>query len=53
MTNDIMTNEIKHYAIIVAGGSGTRMGAAMPKQFISVNGLPVLMHTLLAFNNSA
>jgi len=53
MTNDIMTNKIKHYAIIVAGGSGTRMGAAIPKQFISVNGLPVLMHTLLAFNNSA
>lgn len=40
------------YAIIVAGGSGTRMGAAIPKQFLLLNGLPVLMHTLLAFHNS-
>lgn len=42
----------KRYAIIVAGGSGTRMGAAIPKQFLLLNGLPVLMHTLLAFHNS-
>jgi 2-C-methyl-D-erythritol 4-phosphate cytidylyltransferase len=41
-----------NYAIIVAGGSGTRMGTAVPKQFLAVNGLPVLMHTLLAFYNS-
>ena len=47
-----MTNDIKCYAIIVAGGSGTRMGTTVPKQFLSVNGLPVLMHTLLAFYNS-
>ena len=40
------------YAIIVAGGSGSRMGSAVPKQFLSVNGLPVLMHTLLAFYNT-
>jgi 2-C-methyl-D-erythritol 4-phosphate cytidylyltransferase len=40
------------YAIIVAGGSGTRMGSAVPKQFLSLNGLPVLMHTLLAFYNT-
>jgi len=53
MTNDPMTNEIKHYAIIVAGGSGTRMQAAVPKQFLLLNGLPVLMHTLMAFNNCA
>lgn len=32
--------------IIVAGGSGTRMGAAVPKQFIELNGKPILMHTL-------
>jgi 2-C-methyl-D-erythritol 4-phosphate cytidylyltransferase len=40
-----------HYAIIVAGGSGTRMGAAIPKQFMLLNGKPVLMHTIKAFNN--
>lgn len=42
----------KKYAIVVAGGSGTRMGSVLPKQFLSLNGLPVLMHTLLAFHNS-
>ncbi|MCC8426668.1 2-C-methyl-D-erythritol 4-phosphate cytidylyltransferase [Mucilaginibacter sp. UR6-11] len=40
------------YAIIVAGGSGSRMQSALPKQFLLINGLPVLMHTLLAFYNS-
>jgi 2-C-methyl-D-erythritol 4-phosphate cytidylyltransferase len=32
--------------VIVAGGSGTRMGAELPKQFIELNGKPILMHTL-------
>lgn len=32
--------------IIVAGGTGTRMGAEIPKQFIELNGKPILMHTL-------
>ena len=42
----------KTYAIIVAGGSGTRMGTAIPKQFLLINGKPVLMHTLAAFHHS-
>lgn len=33
-------------AIIIAGGSGVRMGYEIPKQFISVEGKPVVMHTL-------
>ncbi len=37
------------YAIIVAGGKGERMGAAVPKQFVPVDGLPVLMRTIRAF----
>lgn len=40
------------YAIIVAGGRGTRMNSEVPKQFLLLNGLPVLMHTLLAFARS-
>lgn len=40
---------MKKYAIIVAGGSGTRFGAAMPKQFLPLAGLPVLMHTVRKF----
>lgn len=50
-----ISNPISHiskYAIIVAGGSGSRMQSIVPKQFLSINGLPVLMHTLLAFHNS-
>lgn len=35
--------------IIVAGGSGVRMGNDMPKQFLRVGGEPVLMHTLRVF----
>jgi 2-C-methyl-D-erythritol 4-phosphate cytidylyltransferase len=42
----------KNYAIIVAGGSGTRMQTAVPKQFLLLNGLPVLMHTIRAFEQS-
>ncbi len=38
-----------HFAIIVAGGSGTRMGADIPKQFLLLAGRPVLMHTLERF----
>jgi len=43
---------MKHYAIIVAGGTGTRMQSAVPKQFLLLNGLPVLMHTIQAFTQS-
>lgn len=38
------------YAIIVAGGKGLRMGGELPKQFIPLDGKPVLMHTLEAFH---
>jgi 2-C-methyl-D-erythritol 4-phosphate cytidylyltransferase len=41
---------MKYYAIIVAGGSGTRMNAAVPKQFLLLNGKPILMHTIAAFH---
>lgn len=37
------------YALIVAGGKGLRMGSELPKQFLSIGGKPVLMHTLQAF----
>lgn len=41
--------DLKKYALIVAGGSGTRMQAVVPKQFLLLNGKPVLMHTIEAF----
>ena len=37
------------YAIIVAGGSGSRFGSAIPKQFLPLAGTPVLMHTINRF----
>lgn len=37
------------YAIIVAGGSGTRFGSNIPKQFLPLLGKPVLMHTVERF----
>lgn len=39
----------KKFALIVAGGSGTRMKGNMPKQFIEIAGKPILMHTFEAF----
>lgn len=40
---------MKKYAIVVAGGSGTRMGAGLPKQFMLLRDKPVLYYTLKAF----
>jgi 2-C-methyl-D-erythritol 4-phosphate cytidylyltransferase len=40
---------MKLYAVIVAGGSGKRMGADIPKQFLELAGKPVLMHTIEKF----
>ena len=37
------------YIIIVAGGKGLRMGSDIPKQFLPVCGLPVLMRTIRRF----
>ncbi len=42
---------MKRYVIIVAGGQGIRMQGALPKQFLSLNGIPVLMHTIAAFQH--
>lgn len=36
-------------AIIFAGGSGVRMGAGIPKQFLEINGKPIIVHTLDLF----
>ena len=43
---------MKKYAIIVAGGSGTRMGSNIPKQFLLLNDKPVLYYTLKVFLES-
>lgn len=43
---------MKAYAIIVAGGKGLRMGGEVPKQFLPINGKPILMHTIEAFRKA-
>ena len=49
LTSQISNLKSKYYAIIVAGGSGSRMQSTVPKQFLLLAGMPVLMHTLNAF----
>lgn len=44
---------MSNIAIIFAGGSGVRMGAGLPKQFIEVNGKPIIIHTLDIFEDSS
>ncbi|MBR6265449.1 MAG: 2-C-methyl-D-erythritol 4-phosphate cytidylyltransferase, partial [Bacteroidales bacterium] len=40
---------MKRFVAIVAGGKGVRMGNAVPKQFLLLNGKPVLQRSLEAF----
>lgn len=40
---------MKKFALIVAGGSGSRMGHAVPKQFVGIGGRPLLVHTVEVF----
>ncbi|MEG1580481.1 MAG: 2-C-methyl-D-erythritol 4-phosphate cytidylyltransferase [Bacteroidaceae bacterium] len=35
--------------LVVAGGKGVRMGSSLPKQFLEIAGMPVLMRTILNF----
>ena len=44
---------MKTIAIIPAGGAGKRMGAGLPKQYLSLHGIPILVHTLRVFQWSA
>jgi 2-C-methyl-D-erythritol 4-phosphate cytidylyltransferase len=43
---------MRKYAVIVAGGSGTRINSDIPKQFIVVHGKPVLYYTINTFLNA-
>jgi len=40
---------MKKTAVIVAGGSGVRMGSAVPKQFLHLKGKPIIWHTVQQF----
>lgn len=42
-------SESQHTVIIVSAGSGTRMGTDLPKQYMPVNGKPIVIWTILKF----
>lgn len=42
---------MKNYALLTAGGVGNRMGQDIPKQFMTVDNVPVIIYTLQAFQN--
>lgn len=44
---------MKTVAIIPAGGSGKRMEENLAKQYLSLQGVPLLVHTLIAFQRSS
>jgi 2-C-methyl-D-erythritol 4-phosphate cytidylyltransferase len=44
-------SSLPKYALIVAGGSGNRMNSEIPKQFLPVGGIPILVHTLKRFTD--
>lgn len=44
---------MKNVALLIAGGSGTRMHQDIPKQFLTINEKPVIVYTMEAFQNHA
>ena len=44
-----MPYPLELFSIIVAGGSGSRMKSDVPKQFLLLNGKPILQHTIERF----
>lgn len=43
---------MKNIAVILASGTGFRMGLDIPKQFLKISGKPIVEHTLQTFNNN-
>ena len=43
---------MKNIAVIFAGGTGSRMGSSLPKQFLKVNGNEIIIHTLNRFEEN-
>ena len=44
--------DVKNYVVLLAGGVGKRMGAGIPKQFIEVEGKPIIVHTAEKFQKN-
>ena len=44
---------VKTLAIILAAGKGSRMRATLPKQYLDLNGMPMMAYSLKAFEKSS
>ncbi|MET0694503.1 MAG: IspD/TarI family cytidylyltransferase, partial [Propionibacteriaceae bacterium] len=44
--------ELRNVAVVLAGGTGTRVGLSIPKQLIKIAGKPIIEHTLAAMQQS-
>jgi 2-C-methyl-D-erythritol 4-phosphate cytidylyltransferase len=42
---------MKNVAVLLAGGSGKRMGSTLPKQFLKIGDKPIIQHSIEAFEN--
>ena len=51
--NNLTQEKTMNIAIILAGGSGTRLGGERPKQFLSIAGKMVIEHTIEAFHRNS
>lgn len=51
MNNEHSSSPVKIAALIVAGGSGVRMGEDLPKQYLPIHGKPIIRHTLDIFES--
>lgn len=40
------------YSVILAGGQGTRLKSKTPKQFLKLDGIPIIIRSILAFENN-
>jgi len=47
-----MCNSVKTTAVVLAGGRGSRMGSDIPKQYMPINGYPLIYYSLMVFENS-
>jgi len=47
-----VTTNLRNVAVILAGGTGTRVGQSIPKQLIKVAGKPIIEHTIATFDES-
>lgn len=48
----MMHDSMKNYVILLAGGVGKRMGADVPKQFLEVDGVPIIVYSIENFQRN-